>query len=240
MKPEFQDIPDYLRLVAGGSRARLAILREKVAHVRATNKSPSMTPADWRAARAYGFHNWRAAHGAGLWQGETGEGCDKSAMWYSHAGEQFRGERFADECEGGPDHRGWFTQADGTTYKDGTGLARGIVARLPHGRFIAGYWSGDNGERVYLPEVFTEEREAARAADGHAESFADMAREDNEKWEAARELESETEDAEKRLRECLALRHRACTAYVREEARELIETIRGNRARLAGEFADYR
>lgn len=239
MKPEFSDTPDYLRLSNGGARARLAILREKAAHAKATNKPPSLTPASWREARAYGFHNWRAAHAAGLWQGFNGEGRGRVATWHTHAGEQFRNERFAHDCEGGPDHTGWFTQADGATYRDGTGLARGIVGRLPHGQFIAGYWWGDNGERVYFPDVFTDESDAARMADQHAERFADDAKADNEKWEAARDVERETEDAEKRLRECLAMRNRSCLSYVRDEARELIETIRGNRARLAGEFANY-
>lgn len=236
MKPEFEGVPQYLRLSAGGSRARLAILREECAHAKATNKPPSLTPADWRAARSWGFHNWRTAYMAGLHQGMN----DNTPIWVSHGGEQFRGEKFAHECEGGPDHTGWFTMEHGETWRDGTGLARGIVARLPHGRFIAGYWWGDNGERVYFPDIYTEESEAARAADSHAERFADSAREDNAKWNAARELESEIEEKQSRLCECFGLRnHRKLGARMRDELRELVETLRGMRQRYETEFADY-
>lgn len=142
-------------------------------------------------------------------------------------------------------HTGWFTQADGTTYKDGTGLARGIVLSLPpmpgypEGRFLAGYWWGDNDERVIYPELYSDKEEAARAADSHAERWAAIARDDNEKFEAARTLENDIEDGLARLRECLVLRHRACMAYVRDEARELCESIRTMRETLRTDYADY-
>jgi hypothetical protein len=220
--------PVYLRLSIG-ARARLAALRKA-------------NPADWRKARSWGFHNWQAAHGAGLSRGYNGEGLSRTPVWYSHTGPNFRNERKADECEGGPNHNGWHTEHDGTTSKDGFGLAWGIVARLPHGRFIAGYQWGDNDERVYFPEVYTEEREAARAADGHAESFAEVCREDSERFNAARELESDIEEKLDRLRECLALRNSKApclTTDYRDEAQDLIQEIRKARETLAEDFADY-
>jgi hypothetical protein len=142
-------------------------------------------------------------------------------------------------------YTGWFTNEDGSTYKDGSGLCRGFVLTLPkmpgfpHGRFIAGYHWGDNDEYCLYPDIFQDIEKAARKADWHSERFSEMAREDNSRWNKARDLENDTEDAIKRLRECLVLRNKKCLSYVREEISEILETIRSNRDRLQNEFADY-
>lgn len=154
-------------------------------------------------------------------------------------------EQYCDEVSRGIKHTGWFTNAYSETFSDGSGKARGIVVTLParpgfpDGVFLAGYYWGDNGERVVWPECFTDEDDCARTADGYAETFADKEREYNIKWQDARDVEDENETAFKRLRECIALRNRACMDYIRDEIHTLCETIRTNRARLSGEFADY-
>lgn len=154
-------------------------------------------------------------------------------------------EQWCDEVYRGIRHNGWFTSADGTTFKDGSGKCRGIVVSLPaapgfpNGRHLAGYWWGDNDERVLWPELYFDADTAACAADRHAERMAEAEREHNEKWEAARDIENDIETAFHRLRECIALRHRACMAYVRDEIRDLIETIREKRETLETEYADY-
>lgn len=154
-------------------------------------------------------------------------------------------ESFCDGVDKSIRHTGWYTNDDGTTYKDGSGKARGIVVNLPaspgfpDGRFLAGYYWGDNDERAVYPDVFSDEKEAARYADSYAEQYAEMAREDNRKFEAARHLENEIETAFTRMRECLALRHRACMSYVRDEIAELCESIRNKRQTLRTEYADY-
>lgn len=154
-------------------------------------------------------------------------------------------EQYCDELNSSIGHTGWHTNSDGVTCKDGSGEARGIVVALPampgfpDGRFMAGYVWGDNDERVLWPEVYADSSDAARMADNHAERFADMQREDNEKWETARTLEIDIEDALTRLRECLALRHRQCMTYVRDEITELCETIRDKRETLAADYAQY-
>jgi hypothetical protein len=204
--------PKYLQLNKDGSRARLAILRAK-------------NPTDWRAARSWGFHNWAAAY-CMLSQGMN----DKKPIWYTHCGEYFRNEKDAGEvCN--LRHTGWYTDIDDCD------TAIGIVAQLPHGRFLAGYRWTSNDERVYFPEIFDDEKEAARAADGHAERFAEVSREDSEKHHAACKLESRIDDNERRLRECIALRHRM--HYARGEARELIETIREQRETLKTKYRDF-
>lgn len=154
-------------------------------------------------------------------------------------------EQWCDEVNRNIRNTGWFTFADGTTYKDGSGIARGIVVSLPaapgfpDGRHLAGYWWGDNDERVLWPELYADENEAAQAADSHAEYMAESERAYNEKWQTARDLESDIDDALSRLRECIALRHRQCMAYVRDEISELIETVREKREILATNYAGY-
>lgn len=188
-------------------------------------------PSSWRAIRAYTFSSWRAAFCDGLNAGFN----DGSPVWYSHGGEQFKREQFADV-----DHNGWYTNEEGETARDGSGLARGIVVNLSHGRFIAGYWWGDNGERVYFPEIFTDESEAARHADYLAERFAENARDDNAKYNEARRLEDESEEKRERLAECLALaRINHKREAMREEARELIARIREIRETLKSDFSAY-
>ena len=137
---------------------------------------------------------------------------------------------WADDCEGGSSHTGWFTNDDGTTYKDGSGLARGVVVQLPpcpgfkDGRYLAGYWWGDNGEFVIWPDLFKTESEAARMADEHARVFAESAREDNARYEAMRNAEDTAE--EKRESARLAIMARNVSLEHREMAREAIDDLR--------------
>ena len=223
--PQSTTIQAY-QLLKGGTPARMAILR-MIAADSVNNRNPStrLHPGDWRGARSWTLKNYACTYVHGLHAAADG-------TWYTHGGEYFRNER--DACDVVRfNHSGYYTDV----HQDG--LAIGIVASLPHGRFIAGYRWTDNDERVWYPTVFDDEEDAARMADEHARVFGEAQLEDNERYETAREIESETEDALTRLRECLALRHQAGMAYVREEARELVETIRNNRTRLTVEFADY-
>jgi hypothetical protein len=57
-------------------------------------------------------------------------------------------------------------------------------------------------------------------------------------FQAARRLESDNEDALARLKECLALRNNP-DFDLRDEARDLIETIRENREKLKTEYAQW-
>jgi hypothetical protein len=221
---------NYLDLAIGAPR-RLAILRRDFDQWFVKNPhAPRERVKSWRDVR---FANMRSTH-TGLYGGLN----DGEPIWYGHCGPYFRKERFADEVVD-LRHNGWYTNADSCTYKDGSGLARGIIGSLPHGKFIAGYWWGDNDERVYFPEIYYSEEEAARAADGHAEHFAEQTREDDEKNQEAHRLQESTERKLKRLRECLVLRHKECMSYVRLEIEQLVETIRKNRHELKTTYADY-
>jgi hypothetical protein len=171
----------YLILSSGAAK-RLEWLRSRARH----------NGADWRAVRVAGFDGWRSYYGALT----PGAQADGQSVWTTFLGAQFRGEKFASDCEQAPrDLRqcgGWFT--DGA---DQSNTARGIVARLTHGRWIAGYTWSLNDERVYFPHVYDDERDAAIAADEEARIFAERESEyQNRRLEAERLVASIRKDRE--------------------------------------------
>ena len=71
------------------------------------------------------------------------------------------------------------------------------MARLTHGRWIAGYTWSLNDERVYFPHVYDDERDAAIAADEEARIFAERESEyQNRRLEAERLVASIRKDRE--------------------------------------------
>ena len=212
---------EYLNLKIGAAR-RLGFLRN--AAKRHNETFPSGSPATWRTMR----------YATLTLPGDLHRGTrDDAPIWYASTGAAFPRETYADLCADGPDHRGWFTDAE--YYEN----ARGIVVRLPHGKFIAGYEWSANDERVYFPELFDVETDAARAADGHAESFADACREDDEKFREAQSLQWDAEDMAQQLAEKIALRNHPSFPGARASARELLTELRELRERLQNDFSDY-
>lgn len=224
----------YFNLVIPAPK-RLAMLRADFeAHAAKYPHCPaSARPKTWRDVRGT-THKSMHAYCGGLSQGFN----DGMPVWRCYTGEQFRDEKFADECPGGPDHHGWFTNADCDTYKDGSGKVRGIVGRLPHGRFIAGYWWGDSDERVYYLEVFDDETDAARMADEHARVFAEHAYQDNARFEAMQDAESDCEEKLLEVQKAFALRHDWRFGGT-ERVTHAIEELRTAREELRVATADY-
>lgn len=184
------DAPKYLNLSIGAP-ARLAELRTAFAQheTRYPNCPEAYKSKNWRNVRTSNFRNWQDNFAA-LSQGFTTRCGREIPVWYCHTGEQFRKECYADEVENSPiDHAGWFSDEECNE------KVRGIVARLPHGRFISGYEWSSNGERVYFAEVFDDIREAARNADEEARIFAELCRDDDAKFREAQRLEDENETA---------------------------------------------
>ena len=212
---------EYLNLRIGAPR-RLAYLRTSAQ--RHSEKFPSGSAATWRTVRYATLK-----HAGDLTQGMNGG----APIWYALTGSAFPRETYADLCAEGPDHRGWFTDVDCAM------KARGIVVRLPHEKFIAGYEWDDSGARVYFPETFDSETDAARQADGHAKSFADACREHDAKYCEAQNLQTEADDMAHQLAEKLALRNDPLFPAAREEASELLTELRELRERLQNDFADY-
>jgi signal transduction histidine kinase len=177
------------QLHKGGTPARMAILRMIAADsANNCNELTRLQPGDWRGARHYKLNTYEAAF-AFLSQGSQ----DGEPVWYAHVGDTFRDERDAHTIVSSLG-RGWFT--DG--FCDETAI--GIVARLTHSRFIAGYRWTLNDERVYFPDIFDDEEDAACMADGHAEAYAEQSREyeESERERMARE-EEENEEREREL-----------------------------------------
>jgi hypothetical protein len=88
---------------------------------------------------------------------------------------------------------GWYDNPHGESFRDGSGLIFGVVASLPHGRFLAGWQAGgcDGGPTLSTrifggPGLDPEEsaEDAARYADGMAERVAEDERAYREGWEA--------------------------------------------------------
>lgn len=218
------------QLKAGGTRARMAILRMIAADsVNNYNESTRLAPGDWRGARRWTMYGYESAYSNGLDQGFNGREGNKTPVWYSHGGEQFRNERDANDIVHSLDN-GWFTDSDQSE------TAIGIVASLPHGRFIAGYRWTSNDERVYFPDVHDDENDAARMADEHARVFAESAREDSERFDAMQNAEEVTYVCA-RLRKYLPARN--VTVTLREEVRSIIEELRDARNTLVAATASY-
>lgn len=227
-------VPAYLNISPSvNSIGRLLYLKKEAAK--------SGDSANWRAARKYGFGNWRDAYCAGLHAGLNGTNeRDRKPVWYSHQeGENFRDEGDAHKHPECPyylsrDSYGYYTNTDAseTCYP--------IIARLPHGRYIAGYRWSSNGERVYFSEVFDNARDACRSAYHEAEKFADICREDSYRYDQARKLENEIEELKESLSDCFALRnHYKKGPDNREEAREHIANIRKKEKELKDEYSEY-
>lgn len=174
---------------------------------------------DWKQSRAYSHGTYAAAHALLSSGRNNGEG-----IWYTHGGPEFRDER--DACGVLPRlPRGWYTDSHQSD------TAVGIVARLPHGRFIAGYRWTSNDERVYFPRVYDDESDAAHAADSHAEQFAESAREDSYRFDAMQDAENEVNDAMEALRDIWVLRRGLRRGS--DAVREAIEALRQARETLA-------
>lgn len=203
---------------------------ERLAHFkRVAMQKHWVRPMSWRDVR---FANLRSP--APMSQGFNGEEGHKVPVWYCHDGAQFRNEKFCDDVDSVRiDHKGWFTDS---TFQDG--VIRGIVASLPHGRFIAGCFMSDNGERVYFPEVHDNERDAALAADEHARVLAEKETEYQDHNRAGNDLNDEIQAHKARALECWLLRNTKGMQARRDELRFICATIREKLATMEKDFAD--
>lgn len=90
----------------------------------------------------------------------------------------------------------WEWASDTEWYCDefGDQTMRGLILRLPHGRFLAGYSMGEGMSSAVSATVYTDEDEARAAADEEARCVAESERE-YQAEEAARMEEEEREAA---------------------------------------------
>ena len=148
-------------------------------------------------------------------------------IWYSFSEGNFRRET---TCAAmlGRNYQGYYSDDMGTTIS-------GIVASLTHGRFIAGYMNSETGERVYYGDIYSDEYECAKMADGYARVAAEKEREYNDRWREAQELSDEAQEAQDSIRELWSARHNRA---VRRLIHEHITTARASRIQLNNEYSD--
>ncbi len=211
------------QLKAGGTRARMAILR-MIANDSANNANEltRLHAGDWHGARDTALDKYETYFGT-LSQGRNND----EPVWYSFIEGYFRRET---TCAAmlGRNYQGYYSDDMGTTIS-------GIVASLTHGRFIAGYENSETGERVYFGQVFDDEYNAARMADEHARVAAEKEREYQERWRAAQELSDASQEARDSIRELWSARHNRA---VRKLIREHVTTARASRIQLTNEYSD--
>lgn len=188
-----------------GARYRLQALRRD-AETLANNPHRDMQCAanpTWRTVRYHKFSGkFPAAYPC---SNDTGNG-DKTPVIYSFLREALpvRWIEWCDEVKDSSiDHTGWYTNEYGEK-------ARGFVASLPQGRFLPGYfWSSNDEYVLFIGADYLNDsaEDCARKADSLAESFADDAYEDSERFDAMQDAESATEEKREALAKALALRH---------------------------------
>lgn len=193
------------------------------------NKSHNAAYKDWRKY-AKGSIGYKIKP-AGFYSGFNGEGKSRQSVFVAYSSQL--PELIATEIIGAR-HTGYYTD------EDCNNMAIGIISKLPHGRYIAGYKLTDNDERAYFPDIYDSKREAAISADNHAEHIAELERENDTKCREALAYAEEYSDKKHRLMECLALRNnKSLGQSARIEARELINTLRIMRDNLAYSYRDY-
>ena len=108
----------------------------------------------------------------GYYHAPTPNANNGRGFYLSDAGQPFTRWEWCDDISGASiDHTGWWTD----DYCDSK--IRGIVVRLPHGRFLAGWSMGEGMASSLDPDVYDDIIDAARAADSIAEAAADRERE---------------------------------------------------------------
>ena len=154
-------------------------------------------------------------------------------FYLDNVGQPFARWTWADKTEARINHTGWFT-SDFCDEK-----IRGIVARLPHGRYLAGWAIGVNMLASVENTLFTSEAEAAYFADSMAEQQAQAEWEYQARFQEAQELQHAIEAKKTRVAECYTLRNKKGFAHLRGEASQACEVIRNMRAKLAGQFGEF-
>jgi len=216
-----------------GAKTRLAIFKREAA------KPDWRQPMTWRDVRFA-----KLTSPTGLARGYNTRGSSRDAIWYIHDEYAVPGRRVLDcgDVMRASDRfyardipTGWYTDNDQRE------TAIGIVIDLPHGKFLAGYRWDSNGEHVVYPEMYDDKIDAARAADAHAEVFAEMAREDDARFRVMADAEAHAEAVESDVREAIAERNepRNSRHDPREWLRDRIAELRAAREDLETATSDY-
>lgn len=206
--------------------ARLAFFRA----VAGLNSAPG-----WRVSRA----NMHAPDVSPLSPGFNTENSGtryetRTPVMYGFSNGHMRRETWADEVEySSITHRGWYTDADCSR------TLRAFVFNLPYDRFGCGYSDIEAGHTVYLLKVFDSARDAAQWGDDEARRVAEVEREYNERWHAARELQDDITARKKEIARMFALRnHPTLGDDARTDLVDYLGELRTMCDRLANDYND--
>lgn len=166
---------DYFNLSIP-ARDRLAMMRRDfAAHpVKNPHCPESFKPRSWRELRRYTLANYAAAFGVADRGSDTGPSGNSEPVLYAFHPETLpvRSLRDVQQILKLINHTGWYCDDD-----DASQLCVGVVASLPHGKFLAGYRLTDSGEvALFANRLFDDERDAAHFADSVAEQYAERER----------------------------------------------------------------
>lgn len=191
---EAQRLADLWESLGKAEPKRYSPEGEQLAHAR--NAARDARKLLTRANRAVSYSG-----PARPWHGPQSSG--KGHVYFEQPGAVFRNVADASDLAQ-LDHTGWYDNPYGESSRDGSGLVMGVVAQLPGrngcARYVAGWRNGSecgDGATFDLACIFESDtrdgsswdtpeaaREAARAADGLAESAAEAERGYQESWQA--------------------------------------------------------
>lgn len=136
-------------------------------------------------------------------------------FWWSHFRNAPGRVSFADELVS-LRHTGWFLDSNQDEQ------ARGVVVRLPHGRFLAGFEDGRGSWRC-AGQLFDTPEDAAHDADEQARIYAEEEFGHSEVWQEGAILSDAIEKKKNDVVELFSARH---NKRVRSDIRETIADIR--------------
>jgi hypothetical protein len=170
----------------------------------------------------------------------------ENCRWVENVAEGLRLAGFCDDLTHYIQHKGWYADEDGSE------VYRGVVYRLPHGKYVYGYADPNNDGCALLcfDDIRTCEIDAAHGANRFAELAAESEREYKEVFQAGvncrhaelKALEARTElksflASVKEMRKATAPDGPICRA-IADRVQRLKETIAESRAR-ALELREY-
>jgi hypothetical protein len=211
-------------ILQAGSPHRLQIFRAEAAKL-GNMSHRRLLPTTWRTAR---YSKLSGDHGAAC----MGRNDNRPVITaFSESALPMRWVKNADDMIH-LKHRGWFTDIEGLE------STRGIVAALPHGKFLAGYVWKVNDEHVLFLDIHDTPEDAAHAANRHAKRFAEYTREDAERFEAMILAEFDVEEKTPALQRALLLRKHSHLGG-RDRARDAVDALRKARETLTAATTDY-
>lgn len=224
---------NYLRLDRPAI-VRLAMLRNLADEMNSRPHRANADKVNWRDVRRETFATFEPFFAEGRNNAGGVRGDVPVIIAFNNPDSYGWRMQYADEVEHSAiNHQGWFQDESCSR-----ATIRGLVIRLPRGRFLAGYVNNDNGEYVIFRELFARDRDAAQYGDKQAERVADDEREYSRRFAEATDMRERLEQIKGRLAELQVLIDFSSFEYVSREAARLTEEAAGITDKLNDEYSD--